>query len=100
MEEEYPEFIIMPPTFQHCAATRKLRFFEKLTEPSLSEIKSKEILLGSKHKKLTLVLDIDNTILFSKPNQINSFGNKDSFDIILRPYLKLFLESVSPHYFF
>jgi len=95
MREDYPETIDIPPTLQQKFRTVKQISSGNFTDPSFEELKQKEIRLGPKTKKLTLVLDIDNTILYSAPLEIDIAGNIISYDIALRPHLQRFLEDMT-----
>ncbi len=59
-----------------------------------------KVYLGSTEKKYTLVLDIDNTLVYATPHRTDktSAATARSYLVTVRPYINLFLEHVAPLY--
>eukprot|EP01022_Parablepharisma_sp_SALTPOND_P019732 TRINITY_DN340_c4_g1_i2.p1 TRINITY_DN340_c4_g1~~TRINITY_DN340_c4_g1_i2.p1 ORF type:complete len:240 (-),score=20.44 TRINITY_DN340_c4_g1_i2:257-976(-) len=74
-----------------------LRFAATLTQPSTEDIKYREVALGAQTKKHTLILDIDSTLVFTKLSVLSP-GKSTSMEVLIRPYTKELLETMSHLY--
>ena len=71
----------------------ELALIQELEAPSLEEIKQKEIYLGIREEKYTLVIDLDETLVLS--TQINDDSEEGcKFRVKIRPFLQNFFETI------
>ena len=72
-----------------------------LTMPSIEDIKKREVFLGPETRKHTLVLDIDNTLVYARPVESFLMENQKlacKYDVMVRPYAIAMLETMSKFY--
>ncbi|MDR3548559.1 MAG: HAD family hydrolase [Candidatus Pacebacteria bacterium] len=107
-EDDTSETLVLPDedSSKACSKTtaespfeHELDLIAQLVPPSLEDLKSKEVRLGLRTRKHTLVLDIDNTLVFSQPSKASSAAtDTSSVDVTVRPYAIKLIERLHSLY--
>ena len=86
-------------TASDSSGSEEVKLVKTLTSPTDEEIKSRTVLLGPATKKYTLVLDIDNTLLFAEvidkeKETANGTEQEQELSVKIRPYALELLEQL------
>lgn len=72
----------------------ELSAINEFTQPDAAELEHCKLLLGRKSKRLTLVLDLDQTLVYSVPVE-NTTGDCNSFTVKVRPFAEELVRRLS-----
>ena len=76
--------------------SEELKLIQTFDKPHEEELRQKAIYLGKKEKKYTLVLDLDETLVFCA-SVVEKEGRRE-YNLKIRPFAKELLESLSEIY--
>ena len=79
--------------------SKELSTIKSLVPPAREDIELRKVMLGDKKKKYTLVLDLDQTLIFSTEQKGDGDGSAPKgYSVKIRPYASELLEKMSKKY--
>lgn len=77
--------------------SNELKIIKGFKQPTFETLKSLQVFLGEKAKKYTLVLDLDQTLVYTQSEEAKDHLSF-CFKVLIRPYARALLEKLSQKY--